>query len=652
MNLSQKLLQTHLLSGELIAGQEITLRVDQSLMQDATGTLVMLELENLALDHIQVPLAVQYIDHNLIQEDYKNADDHVFLLTASQRFGLWYSRAGNGVSHIVHMQYFSRPGQFLLGADSHTCANGSMGMLAIGAGGLEVALALAGGGFHLKMPKIFGIRLIGQLPDWLSAKDIILEVLRRHDVSGAIDHILEYHGPGLQHLSAMDRHVLANMGAELGATASVFPADEQTLAYLQQQGRPQDWHALSADADCDYDRFDQIDLSQLKPLIALPSSPGKVVAVSEVEGLAISQAYIGSSANPGYRDYAICALMVKGRSIPAQVSFDINPSSRAILTALMEEGHLAHLIRAGARLHQTGCNGCIGMGQAPASNGISLRTVPRNFKGRSGTSEDSVYLCSPETATASALMAKITDPRHLDMPYPTVSPPRHYQLDWHVMVAPINRQRAHSIELQKGPNIGSLPNTPAVPPQFSAPILLKVGDHVSTDDILPAGVRALPYRSNIPKISEFCFEHIDPSYVTRAKESSLSGHIIVAGDNYGQGSSREHAALAPRYLGLILVIAKSFARIHWQNLINHGILALTFSQPDDYGLINPGDVLTVSQLYEALRQGPQVTLLCANRNKTVLLEHSLSARQIDVLEAGGIIPYLKHQAEASGSVNA
>lgn len=642
MNVSQKLIHSHLLDGEMIPGKEISLKIDQTLCQDATGTLVMLELEAMGLDRVKAELSAQYIDHNLIQEDYKNADDHLFLQSAARRFGLWFSRAGNGVSHPVHMENFGKPGKTLLGSDSHTCASGSMGMLAIGAGGLEVAMCIAGQPFYVKMPQIFGIKLTGKLSDWVSAKDIILEVLRRHSVKGGVNRILEYYGPGVKTLSAMDRHVIANMGAELGATATVFPSDQQTLRFLQSQEREQDWFELIADKGAKYDLNDTVDLASLEPLIALPSSPGNVVPVKEVAGREIYQAYVGSSANPGYRDFAISALMVKGKHVNPNVSFDINPTSRNQLEELARDDLLADLIHAGARLHQAGCNGCIGMGQAPATGRNSLRTVPRNFPGRSGTKEDSVYLCSPEVATASALTGKITDPRTLGDNYPKVKLPKRRIINKAMIEAPLPLEEARQIKLIKGPNIASIPSLHPLPINMSLPVLLKVGDNISTDEILPAGARVLPYRSNIPKISEFAFDIIDETYSKRAQLGhSAGGHAIVGGENYGQGSSREHAALAPRYLGLHLVIAKSFARIHWQNLINFGILPLTFSNPEDYQKIARDDVIVIENVPDTIKRSNEVTAKIKNKEITIPLRHTLSERQIEILIAGGLINWVK-----------
>lgn len=643
LNAASKLIQAHLLEGEMIKGEEIALKIDQTLCQDATGTLVMLELEAMQIDRVNTELSAQYVDHNLIQEDFKNADDHLFLQSAARRFGVWFSRPGNGVSHPVHMENFGKPGKTLLGSDSHTCAAGCLGMLAIGAGGLEVAMCMAGHPFHVIMPAIFGVKLTGRLPEWVSAKDVILEMLRRHDVNGGVNCIIEYYGPGVKTLTAMDRHVIANMGAELGATATVFPSDNETLKFLRAEQREADWTPLAADKGAKYDKHDEIDLSSLEPLIALPSSPGKVVTVKEVAGRDIYQAYIGSSANPGYRDFAMSALMMKNARAHQNVSFDVNPTSRNQLEDLASSGLLSTLVHAGARIHQAGCNGCIGMGQAPATGKNSLRTVPRNFPARSGTKEDSVYLCSPETATASAITGKITDPRTLKMDYPKVKFPKSPVLNRDMLESPLPLAEARLIKLVKGPNIASLPTLSPLAHDFRLPVLLKVGDNISTDEILPAGARVLPYRSNIPKISEFCFDVIDNTYYKRAKETGE--HAIIGGKNYGQGSSREHAALAPRYLGLEVVITKSFARIHWQNLVNFGILPLTFVNADDYKKIEPGDIIVIKQVHQAIQQGNKLNATIENssenKNLTIPLQHNLSPRQVEILLKGGLINWAK-----------
>jgi aconitate hydratase len=644
-NVAQKLIEDHLVAGEMSPGSEIGLRIDQTLTQDATGTLVMLELEAMELDRVRTELSAQYVDHNLLQTDERNADDHLFLYSACQRFGIWYSKPGNGVSHPVHMQRFGIPGKTLAGSDSHTPAAGSLGMLAIGVGGLEVAMAMAGEPLYLSMPEIWGVKLTGRLPEWVSAKDVILEMLRRHDVHGGRGRIIEYYGPGLEHLSAMDRHVIANMGAELGATTTVFPSDAEVRRFLGSEGRGNDWVELSADPDAAYDVDEEIDLSELEPLIAKPSSPGNVVPVREVAGLDIYQGVIGSSANPGLRDFGIAALIVEGKQTHPRVSFDINPTSRQTLHALVTMGLLGALVQAGARVHQSGCMGCIGMGQAPATGRISLRTMPRNFPGRSGTKDDLVYLCSPETAAASALTGKITDPRDLgdlyDIRYPVFETPGEQEPNTEMLVAP--PESGAGVDLIKGPNISSLPDFDPLPEEISLEVLLKVGDNVSTDEIMPAGQRVLPYRSNIPKISEYTFVQIDDTYPERARAMD-GGHAVVGGSNYGQGSSREHAAIAPRYLGLRVVVAKNFARIHWQNLVNFGILPLEFSEETDLESIEQGDVLSFKDLTASLDDGSkEIPVENSSKGQRYALRHRLSARQTELILAGGLIPVFRER---------
>ncbi len=638
-NVSQKILASHIEQPLPSPGEEIALQIDQTLTQDATGTLALLEFESLEVPKVKTELSAQYVDHNLIQEDYKNPDDHLFLRSACQKYGLWYSRPGNGVSHPLHMERFGIPGKTLLGSDSHTCAAGSLGMIAIGAGGLEVAIAMAGQPFHLSMPKIMGVRLTGKLPDWVSAKDIILEMLRRHDVKGGVGKIIEYYGPGLDHLTAMDRHVIANMGAELGATTTVFPSDQQVKRFLQSQERGEEWVELLPDESAEYDEYDEIDLSTLEPLIALPSSPGNVVPVQEVEGREISQSYIGSSANPGLRDFAVPAMMVKNKQVHDRVSLDINPTSRQILEHLISMGYMANLIHAGARLHQAGCNGCIGMGQAPATGRISLRTVPRNFPGRSGTVEDQVYLCSPETAIASAIKGEITDPRNLDMDYPRFEEPERYCVNRQMFLSPPSD--GQDIKLEKGPNIGSIPDFEPFPDQLEVPVNLKLEDNISTDEIMPAGAEVLPFRSNIKAISRFVFRDVDKDFVQKAKETE-SGFAIIAGENYGQGSSREHAAIAPRYLGLRLVIAKSFARIHYQNLINFGVLPVTFADTSDYDKIKQSSTVSLSNARDTIANQSNFELTIDN-SESVTVTHSLTKRQIDYVLDGGLIKVLKNK---------
>ncbi|MFT7073706.1 MAG: aconitate hydratase [Patiriisocius sp.] len=648
LNVAQKLIKEHLLHGEMVQGMEIGIKIDQALLQDATGTLVQLELEAMGLDRVKTEVAVQYVDHNLLQTDFKNADDHLFLLSAAQRFGLWYSRPGNGVSHPVHMERFGKPGKTLVGSDSHSCAAGSLGMLAIGTGGLDVAAAIAGQPYFVKMPKIMGIKLTGKLPDWVSAKDIILEMLRRHDVTGGVGKILEYYGEGLKHLSAMDRHVIANMGAELGATTTVFPSDDETKRFLRSQGREDDWVELVADTGCEYDLHEEIVLSELVPLIAKPTSPGNVVPVSEVAGKSIGQVVIGSSANPGLRDFWMAGAIVKDKTVSSEVSFDINPTSRQIIQNMIENRAFANLIKAGARFHQSGCMGCIGMGQAPASDTISLRTMPRNFPDRSGTKDDQVYLCSPETAAASALTGKITDPRDLvklfKMSYPNYKNPEMEIINIDMLVAPL--EDGSHIKLKKGPNIKALPHIDPLMDKYKVPVLLKMGDSVSTDEILKAGAEVLPFRSNLPEISKYTFTVIDDSFYDRAMESKshYGGHIVVAGENYAQGSSREHAALAPKYLGQVAVIALSYARIAWQNLANFGILPLEFINIKDYDKIEQADMVSFKSLREDIKNRNPIKVLVSNDSGKQLefdTKHSLSDRQINILLKGGIINEFK-----------
>jgi aconitate hydratase len=646
MNVTEKLISSHLVDGEMEPGTEIGLKIDQTLTQDATGTLVMLELEAMGLDRVKTELSAQYVDHNLIQEDNKNPDDHLFLKSAAEKFGVWFSRPGNGVSHPVHQERFGVPGKTMAGSDSHTPAAGAIGMLAIGSGGMDVALAMVGEPLKIKMPEVWGVKLTGELPDWVSAKDVILEMLRRHDVDGGVGRVIEYYGPGLENLSCMDRHVIANMGTELGATSTVFPSDQEVLRFLRRQGREGDWSELHADEDADYDHHEEIDLSELVPLIAKPSSPGNVVPVREVEGQDIYQSYVGSSANPGYRDFAVAAEIVKDRQVHDRVSWDINPSSRQILQNLTRDGHLLSLIQSGARIHQAGCNGCIGMGQAPASNQISLRTVPRNFPDRSGTKDDMVYLVSPETAAASALTGKITDPRDLDMDYPRVEEPDDIIINTDMLHEPLPEAEARDAEIIKGPNIHSIPEFEDLPDEISAPVGLKMGDDISTDEILRAGAEVLPFRSNIPEISKFTLDVVDPEYYDRAlhfrDQDDVQGHSLVAGGNYGQGSSREHAALAPRYLGLRFVIATSYARLHWQNLANFGVIPLEFIERSDLDAIDQGDTLRISNAREQLQNNAEAfEVENVTKGETFTTKHTLSERQVEMILDGGLIEVMK-----------
>jgi aconitate hydratase len=644
-NVSQKLINAHLVSGEMTAGTEIGLKIDQVLLQDATGTLVMLELEAFNLNKSKPEVAVQYVDHNLLQTDYKNMDDHLFLQSAAARFGYWFSRSGNGISHVVHMERFGRPGKTLLGSDSHTPAGGSIGMLAIGTGGLDVALASSGEPYFVKMPKIMGIKLTGKLPDWTSAKDIILEMLRRYDVTGGRGYILEYYGPGLKHLSAWDRHVIANMGTETGATTSVFPSDEVTHKFLKQEGREDEWIKLKADKEATYDQNITINLSELEPLIALPGSPGNVVPVREVRGLKIQQVVIGSSANPGLRDFWIASQIIKGQVVSPDVSLDINPSSRQVLENLTEMKALGPLIASGGRLHQSGCMGCIGMGQAPATNTISMRTMPRNFSGRSGTLDDQVYLCSPETAIAAAITGEITDPRDLEsllnIRYPQWIEPAQIKINKKLLIAPTEA----SPKLVKGPNIKTLPNFEELPDELEIPILLKMGDDISTDGILKAGADVLPLRSNIPELSKYAYYAIDQTFYDRAIQNQKlhTGFCIVAGDNYAQGSSREHAALSPRYLGQKFAIAKSYARIGWQNLINFGMIPFEFENAADWDKLEQGDVLKIKGLKTSIKERASITATVIGKKIKIPLTYNISERQVGQLLKGGIINYVKQK---------
>ncbi|GLX02350.1 aconitate hydratase [Microtetraspora sp. NBRC 16547] len=646
LNVAQKLISTHLVDGVMTPGEEIGLRIDQTLTQDATGTMVMLELEALGLDRVRTRTSVQYVDHNLLQTDERNMADHLFLRSACHRFGVWYSKPGNGVSHPTHMQRFGVPGASMVGSDSHTCAAGSLGMLAIGVGGLEVAMAMAGQPLYVTMPEIWGVRLTGTLPPWVSAKDVILEMLRRHGVKGGVGRVIEYYGPGLAALSAMDRHVIANMGAELGATTTVFPADDQVRAFLAAEGRAGDFVEILPDPDARYDVHEEIDLSVLEPLIAAPTSPGNVVPVRQVAGEDVHQVVIGSSANPGLRDFAIVAAILAGRQTHPQVSVDINPTSRETLADLTRMGATLDLIKAGARLHQAGCMGCIGMGQAPAVGRNSLRTMPRNFPGRSGTKEDSVWLCSPETAAAAALTGRITDPRTLPdllgIEYPVVTLPERSAVPEGMFEPPLAPAEARRVELVKASSIGTLPDFDPLPDRLCGPVLIKVGDDVSTDEILPAGARVLPFRSDIARLAEFTFGQIDEGYAARAHQTGR--HVIVAGANYGQGSSREHAVIAPRYLGLRAVIAKSYARIHWQNLANFGVLALEFADPADYDRIGEGDELSLEDLRAALERGGEIVVRDVTTGAAFAARHSLSSRQVAMVLAGGHIPLIRMRA--------
>lgn len=637
-NLATKILEAHLVEGELVPGKEIGIKIDHTLLQDATGTMAILEFMAMDVPRVKVEHAAQYIDHNLLQTDNKNADDHIFLMTAAQKFGVHVSKPGNGVSHQVNLERFGVPGKVLLGADSHTPSAAGLSMIAIGAGGLDVAMAMAGHPFHLRCPKIWGIKLTGQLRPWVSAKDVILEMLRRHSVKGGVGKIIEYYGPGVATLSATDRAIIGNMGAELGATTSIFPSDERTREFLEAQERGSVWAPLSADPDAAYDEYDEIDLSTVVPLIAMPSSPDNIVKVSDLEGLKVDQVIVGSSANSAFRDLMTVCRILDGRHVAPFVSFHINPGSRQVIENVAAQGGFMMLLLAGAQVHQPGCLGCIGMGQAPGTDQVSLRTFPRNFPGRSGTKNDRVYLCSPETAAAAGLFGVVTDPRKLGdlMAWPDVKNPEKYVIDDSSIIPPVEDTSA--VEIITGPNIVPFPDFDELPEDLSAEVILKVGDNISTDTIMPAGNKVLPFRSNVPAISKFVFEQLDPGFPARAQEKGNG--VVVGGENYGQGSSREHAALAPRYLGIRAKIAKSFARIHKANLINFGILPLTFKDPADYDRLQQGSTLVFKGVRRHVAEGAtEIPVTVEGREIVTLLE--VSERERQELVAGGTLNFVK-----------
>lgn len=642
-NLTHKILEAHLVEGKIAPGEEIGIRIDHTLLQDATGTVAMLEFESLGMDSVSVEVAAQYVDHNILQTDNKNADDHRYLQTASARYGIHFSAPGNGVSHQVHMERFGVPGKTLLGSDSHTPGAAGVSMLGIGAGGLDVAMAIAGRLYYLPCPKVLGVKLTGQLPDWVSAKDVILEMLRRYDVKGCVGKIIEYYGPGVKTLSATDRETIGNMGTELGATTTIFPSDENTRVYLEAQGRGGAWTKLAADRSASYDEHDEIDLSSLEPLIACPSSPGNVVPVREVAGLKVDQAIVGSSVNSSFRDLMVTAKIMEGRHHHPDTSFHINPGSRQVLENVTEHGAGLSLLMAGARIHESGCLGCIGMGQAPGTGQVSLRTFPRNFPGRSGTKDDKVYLCSPETAAAAALKGVITDPRDLakEMDYPRVNDPEKYLIDESSITFPSDELR--ETKVIRGPNIKPLPEMAPLPETLEAEVAITVGDNISTDTIMPAGNKVLPFRSNIEALSEFVYYQIDPDF---HKESKQRGTVVViGGENYGQGSSREHAALAPRYLGVRAKIAKSFARIHKANLCNFGILPLTFKDPKDYDRLKKGSKVAFPHVRIHVEKGDrEIPVKVDGRSVVTLLD--VSNRQRNFLLAGGALNFVKGELKA------
>jgi aconitate hydratase len=642
MNLTHKILKNHLLEGRLAPDEEIAIRIDHTLLQDATGTLAMLEFESLGIEGARAELCAQYIDHNLLQTDTKNADDHIYLQTACQRYGIHCSRPGNGVSHQVHMERFGVPGKTLLGADSHTPGAAGVSMLAIGAGGVDVALAMAGRPYYLRCPRVLGVRLVGELRPWVSAKDVILEMLRRYHVKGGVGKIVEYYGPGVATLSASDRMVIGNMGTEMGATTSVFPSDGRTRRFLEAQGRAGAWTELGPDDGAEYDEYDEIDLATVEPLIALPSSPGNVVPVRQVTGLKVDQALIGSSANSGFRDFQISAKILEGRRVHPETVLFINPGSRQILENMLHFGIVMPLVQAGARVYEPGCLGCIGMGQAPGTGQVSLRTVPRNFPGRSGVMGDKIYLCSPETAAASALNGVITDPRDLSAStaYPRLEEPEKYIVDDSSIIFPLPLEERQSIRVIRGPNIHPFPSLEPLREDFGGEVVIKLGDNVSTDAILPAGNNILPLRSNIDAISEFVFSQVDPDFARRCRAAGQA--VVIGGENYGQGSSREHAALAPRYLGVRVKIVKSFARIHRANLGNFGIVFLIFKDPADHDLFRVGAKILIPKIRERIAAGEtEIPVEVDGRKVITLLE--ATSRQRQYLLAGSALNFVRQQ---------
>jgi aconitate hydratase len=635
MTVTEKILAAHLVEGELTKGSEIGIRIDQTLTQDATGTMAYLEFEATGIPRVQTEVSVCYVDHNLVQSDFRNADDHRFLQSVARKYGLYFSPPGNGISHQIHLERFGIPGKTLLGSDSHTPTGGGLGMLAIGAGGLDVAMAMAGKPFYLIMPKVYGVKLTGKLPAWVSARDVLLEILRQLSVKGGVGYIMEYFGPGVKELSVTDRASITNFGAELGATTSVFPSDENTRVFFESQDRGDQWQELVADDDAEYDEIIEIDMSTLEPLIACPSSPDNVVKVSEVAGKPVAQVLVGSCSNSSLRDLMVVSKVLENNEISTEVSFEINPGSRQVLENLTAQGDMLTLVRAGARVHQAGCLGCIGMGQAPPTGAISLRTFPRNFPGRSGTVNDLVYLCSPEVAVASAIKGCITDPRDIGE-YPSFNLPEKYLLGDQRIEKPL--AETEDIEIIRGPNIAPFPEFEPLPESWEGTVQLKVEDNITTDHIMPAGAKVLPLRSNIPAISEFVFNSIDEEFVSRAKEQG--GGMIVGGENYGQGSSREHAALAPRYLGVRVKLVKSFARIHKANLINFGILPLTFVNPADYDLIEQGANVKISELRSAVSSGAEVITVEVD-GREVQAGLDVSERHRQILIEGGLLNWAR-----------
>jgi aconitate hydratase len=635
--LTEKIIEAHIVEGTFEKGSDIAIKIDQTLTQDATGTFSYLQFEAMGVDRVQTELSVSYVDHNTLQEDFKNPDDHRYLQSIAAKYGLYFSRPGNGICHQVHLERFARPGKTLLGSDSHTPTGGGVGMIAIGAGGLDVAAAMAGESFYLKVPKVVNVRLTGSLADFVSAKDVILEVLRRLDVKGGVNKVLEYTGPGIKSLTVPERGTITNMGTETGATTSIFPSDEITKKFLEAQNRRDQWIPLEPDNDAVYDEVIEVDLSKLEPLVAEPHSPGKVKSVKDLEGLKVDQVCIGSCTNSSLRDLKIVANMLKGKTINQNTSVTVSPGSRQVVNHLAQSGELAYLVEAGARILENTCGPCIGMGLAPKSDAVSLRTFNRNFEGRSGTKSAKVYLVSPEVAAMSAIEGKLTDPRKFGK-LPKIEMPTKFLVNDNMIIPPLPLNEAKDVQIIRGPNIKPLPEFNPLPSKLEGELLLKLENDITTDGIMPAGAQILPLRSNIPEISKYVFIAIDKTFPERAKQKS--GGFIIAGENYGQGSSREHAAIAPKYLGVKAVIVKSFARIHLANLINFGIVPLTFVNKDDYNKMEQGDRFEID--LSTLETG-KVKLKNITKNLGVELAHTLSSKDVEELKAGGKLTLIKQK---------
>jgi aconitate hydratase len=636
--LTEKILDAHLVEGEPRPGDQVAIRIDQTLTQDATGTMAYLQLEAMAPPEIKTELSVSYVDHNTLQMGYENADDHRYLQSVAEKYGLYFSRAGNGICHQVHLERFGVPGKTLLGSDSHTPTGGGLGMVAVGAGGLDVAVAMAGGPFWLTYPRVVGVKLTGKLADWVSAKDVILTLLKMLTTKGNVGTVMEYFGPGVETLSVPERATITNMGAELGVTTSVFPSDRVTRAFLEAQGRGDAWRELAADADASYDRVVELDLSAVEPMVAQPHSPDNVVAVREIAPLKVDQVCIGSCTNSSYKDLATVAEILDGKAVAPRVSLIVAPGSKQVLRMIADDGHLAKLVAAGARVAEAACGFCIGMGHAPSSEGVSVRTNNRNFYGRSGTVSAGIYLVSPETAAVAAWKGELVDPRDAGLSYPRVAVPKKFTIDDGL----IRHERDPRAEIVRGPNIGEPPSNEPLPDAFEAEVALKVGDKITTDHIMPAGAR-LKYRSNVAAYSQFVFEGVDETFSARAKANAARGlyNVVLAGESYGQGSSREHAALCPMYLGVKAVVAKSFERIHAANLVNFGILPLTFRDAADYEKLEPGDRLRLRNLRATLRPGEPLTIENATKQYSFEVGHNLDGRQLAIIEAGGLLNYYR-----------